>query len=270
MNLPGHASGASRQREWGRRLVQGFILGALLGLAIGQLNLDALVGGLEDDLLIPGMIGAAINVTRGGRLLWWGAGLALSMLLIVSFTPLVAYLVRPLAQADAVTDEPIVILGSDVPAGGDGISSSGQQRALWAFSRLVAGRGDGAVIVLTRPAEGGERWVESVRRQMESLSIRASTYVVGPVTNTHDEAVAVRKLSVERGWDRVTLVTDPIHMKRATATFEKAGLRVTRSPCMERRFDLTTLGTPGDRLKAFRSWFHEAVGYRVYRARGWI
>jgi uncharacterized SAM-binding protein YcdF (DUF218 family) len=88
--------------------------------------------------------------------------------------------------------------------------------------------------------------------------------------NTHDEALAVAKLVHQRGWDRIILVTDSWHMRRAAAVFQKAGVKVICSPCQERLYDLEKLEDPQDRLEAFRDWLHEEVGFEWYRLRGWI
>jgi uncharacterized SAM-binding protein YcdF (DUF218 family) len=68
----------------------------------------------------------------------------------------------------------------------------------------------------------------------------------------------------------VILVTQPWHMRRAAGVFEKAGLKVICTPCVEGHYDLTNLDSPSPRLLAFRDWAHEAIGYQVYRLRGWL
>ena len=73
---------------------------------------------------------------------------------------------------------------------------------------------------------------------------------VGPVSNTHDEAVAVAMLARQRGWGQIILVTHPWHMRRAAAAFEKAGVRVICSPCPERSYDLQIMDGPADRLRS--------------------
>ena len=52
--------------------------------------------------------------------------------------------------------------------------------------------------------------------------------------------------------------------------FEKAGLRVLCSPCREQEYDISSLNSLNTRLRAFRDWAHEAIGYRIYRWRGWL
>ena len=59
-------------------------------------------------------------------------------------------------------------------------------------------------------------------------------------------------------------------MRRAAGVFEKAGLQVLCSPCMEGQYDLSDLRTLSSRLTAFRDWAHEAIGFQVYLWRGWL
>jgi uncharacterized SAM-binding protein YcdF (DUF218 family) len=104
---------------------------------------------------------------------------------------------------------------------------------------------------------------------MQALGLDYPVDEVGPVFNTHDEAVAVAALARQRGWHRVILVTHLWHMRRAAAVFEKAGLPVLCAPCDEAQYDLKALNTSDARLHAFRDWLHEIVGIAVYRLRGW-
>jgi uncharacterized SAM-binding protein YcdF (DUF218 family) len=110
----------------------------------------------------------------------------------------------------------------------------------------------------------------AAREQMRDLGLHFPVEVVGPVRNTHDEAVAVSELARQRGWGQVILVTHPWHMRRAAAAFEKAGVKVICVPCVESQYDLGTFDTAGDRLAAFRFWVHETGGYLWYKLRGWV
>ena len=109
-----------------------------------------------------------------------------------------------------------------------------------------------------------------MEEEMRNLGINAPVEEVGPVSDTHDEAVAVAELAHKRHWNELILVTQSWHMRRAGDLFEKAGIHVLRSPCTEGRYDLKNLTSPGVRLWAFRDWLHETVGYVAYRLRGWV
>jgi uncharacterized SAM-binding protein YcdF (DUF218 family) len=68
----------------------------------------------------------------------------------------------------------------------------------------------------------------------------------------------------------VLLVTDALHSRRASATFEKAGVRVLSSPCADREYELRTLSTDTERQVAFRDRLREWVGSLYYRLGGRI
>lgn len=94
--------------------------------------------------------------------------------------------------------------------------------------------------------------------------------------NTHDEALATRKLADEHGWKRIILVTSAAHMRRAEGVFRRAGLDVI---CFAADFSgMAALKIYGEwqvlpsagALNGFDNWLHEVVGYSVYRWRGWI
>src|SRR5436309_15209082 len=70
--------GAQRSR-W-RRAATGFLLGALLGLAAGELNLDALVHQYEHMVLAFGAVGAVVGLTRARAALWIVDGILVVLL----------------------------------------------------------------------------------------------------------------------------------------------------------------------------------------------
>jgi uncharacterized SAM-binding protein YcdF (DUF218 family) len=93
---------------------------------------------------------------------------------------------------------------------------------------------------------------------------------VGPIRNTHDEALEVARLCRSRGWTRLLVVTSPTHTGRACPTVERQGIAVVCVPAVETRFDLETLDRPLERMTLFGQVLHERVGAWVYRRRGWI
>jgi uncharacterized SAM-binding protein YcdF (DUF218 family) len=119
-------------------------------------------------------------------------------------------------------------------------------------------------------ADAAKRWIESWK------IVPAPTISLGVCSDTRDEAVKTATLARERGWRRVILVTSASHMNRAEAVFRKAGLEVEPAPC---NFLSSVVSEPELRwfhppsyngLEAFFLWFHEFIGSRVYRWRGWI
>jgi uncharacterized SAM-binding protein YcdF (DUF218 family) len=97
---------------------------------------------------------------------------------------------------------------------------------------------------------------------------------LGKCKDTHDEAEKVAALAKQHGWHRILLVTSASHMKRAQAVFQKSsGIEIIAVPCAfqtDHTLDKWLfLPSPGE-LDRFGTWFHEVIGWWVYRARGWI
>ena len=247
----------------------GFILGVLLWVASSELLLRALLVTSWDRLLpVAGVAGALVAMTRARPALWVTGAVVSAGLGVVCYTPLVSALVRGAFEADRLQRvEAVVVLSANI--WDDGTPSSvSQGRLLRGYELLRAGYA--RELVLTRLAPPRPSYEPAVRRQLLALGIEVPVHEVGPVWNTRDEAGAVRQLALDRGWSQVILVTDPMHMRRAAAAFEKSGVRVLRAPSAEGDYDLGSLRGPSDRLQAFRDWAHEAVGYQSYRLRGWI
>ena len=100
--------------------------------------------------------------------------------------------------------------------------------------------------------------------------------MLGLCGNTHDEAVRFRQLQAEQGWHKVILVTSALHLPRSEATFRRAGVEVVPFAA-----DFQVAGVPRNpqdfsvfprqhRFELLSLYFHEWIGWQVYRWRGWI
>jgi uncharacterized SAM-binding protein YcdF (DUF218 family) len=218
--------------------------------------------------LVAGGVGALLGVSRARVALWIAGGIACAGILVVSYTPFITPAVRGLVRADPLEPvEAVVVLSSSIQKDGD-LDTPAQERVLHGYELLR--QGYGRRLVLTQLSPPRKSYVPAVRRQMKQLGLDYEIDEAGPVANTRDEAVAVSRLAQVRGWRRVILVSEPTHMRRAAATFKKAGLTVLCSPCTERGYDLSSPEAPPERLAAFRDWLYEVIGYQMYRLRGWI
>lgn len=257
-----------RAAPW-REAGAGLVLGALTGLGALQL-IRGVVPVIGSDILVPlgGAAGALLAATRARHLLWAAAAVVVAGMAIVGYTPLVNGLIRGLSGSDPLQKAPAVVVLASTLQKDRELSDRSQARLAHGYELL--GQGYAPRLVLTRLAWKPHSYMPTVLRQMRALGLHQPIDEVGPVRNTHDEALAVARLAREQGWGRVILVTHPSHMRRAVAVFEKAGLPVLRSPCVEGEYDTSHLGSFSARLSAFRDWAHEVIGYEVYRRRGWI
>ncbi len=256
------------------QVIQGFTLGVLGGVVAARYNLAAPFPFLESPYFVPmvGVATAALFLTRLRIAVWgvWAAAAALVML--VSYTPVIVgpahALVRrdPLRHADAV-----VALSSDVHQDGS-MDSSASARLGAALDLLRQGYAPTLVITRITPPERSS--LGEAKRQVAMRGLKTPVEEVGPVDNTHDEALRVADLARRRGWKRILLVTSPTHTGRAGAVFGKAlaavGAEVIVRPCVETEYDFWALQKPRHRLLAFRDTFRERLAWIAYRQRGWL
>ncbi|MCC2669256.1 MAG: hypothetical protein K0Q72_1727 [Armatimonadetes bacterium] len=260
-------SGADR---W-RLAASGFILGKLtwhmaLELGIGTLPIP----GEFHQFGVAGFAAALLFQTRLRNLVWVTSGLVCLLLLGVGYSGIIKQPTRSILRADPLRPaDAVVVLSSTIRKSGE-MDTAFQNRVIHGYE--VVGQGFAPRLLVTHlgPSNRNKSYIPAVRRQLDKLGIDFPVQEVGPVWDTHDEAVAVAKLFREKRWKRVIVVSDPTHLRRAGATFEKAGLQVICSPCRSPEFDPASLERAGEKLAACREWFHEVIGYEVYRLRGWL
>ena len=254
-----------------RRAAVGAALGAGLGLLADALRLQSAVsywGPVAPVLVVIVLLAALLWLTRLWAAVAVSFGLAAALWLAVAFTPLTAWMAEGLVRRDPLRDaDAVVVLAS-------GLQPDGEMTAT-AMSRLVhaleiVGQDRTSRLVLTELEPPSRAYAEPARALLRSLGLQADILTVGPVHNTHDEAVRVADVFRARGLASLVLVTSPTHTRRAAATFEKQGLVVISSPAVETRFDLETLEVSDDRVQAFGTLLHERIGLLVYRLRGQI
>jgi len=250
------------------RFGRGFVLGALAGTLMWVLNLNVVISYFQHLVPVMGMIGGLIGLTRWRKILWIVNAILIGMLLVISYTPMARWMVQRLDRQDEIENsDAVVVLASGYFENGV-IAARSQDRVLHGLELLHAGYAPR--LVLTRPTVIVGDWPAMVEDEMHQLGEDYPVDVVGPVRDTHDEAVVVAKLAHERGWKRMILVTHAWHMKRAAALFEKQDVKVICAPCMDSSFNERDVQTPGDRINAFGVWLHEEIGFAAYRFRGWV
>lgn len=249
----------------------GLAVGAVGGLLALDLSLLSLVSYWDDrSFLLPTMaaLGAVLWMTPL-RPVFGALVAALAVLwLVVAYTPITEFMAHGLVRRDEVqAADAVFVFASGIQLDGD--PSPGAMSRLLRGVELVA-EGRAPVLVVSNLPAPYPPYNAIVRNWVSRFAPQAEILTVGPIGNTHDEAVAVAALFRERGFSRLLAVTSPTHTRRAAAALEKQGVRVVCVPAIETTFDLERLDRPDDRREAFGPIVHERVGLFVYRRRGWI
>lgn len=240
--------------------------------------------GLQRVAGVPGLDGAWAAAVAGAALGHWRpavpralGGAVATLLFVVGYTPLAPALFRGIVRRD-VSDgarpavDAVAVLSADVLS--DGLVARN------GIDRLLAGaewarRLDRPLVLsaIRDPGQPRTASSEADQRRLAALAGVAAVYVVDSVHVTRDEAVREAALARRMGWRRLLVVTSPSHSRRACAAYERAGLLVTCAPSPARGYALGgayPLDGASERVGAFRDWLYEALGWRSYRARGWV
>jgi uncharacterized SAM-binding protein YcdF (DUF218 family) len=224
-------------------------------------------------LLWAAGVGALLGFTPLKRLLWVYAGLVMTLLLVIGFTPLIVGPVRSWIRRDVVALPPpdaVMVLSGGVSAD-TLLDPEATDRLLAALA--LARQWRRPLVISTEVERQGDEVVTSTADQHRLISLAGDSIVVftvDSVHDTHDEAVAMAALAARHGWRSAAVVTAPMHSRRACAAFEHAGLLVACLPAESRDVNLSTLHGADTRLAAFGQWVYERLGWIEYRWRGWI
>jgi uncharacterized SAM-binding protein YcdF (DUF218 family) len=206
------------------------------------------------------------SATRWLHLLLAAYGLSV---LLIFYSPLTDYIVRPLwVTADLKSAPAIVVLTAYVSP--DGVLNESAMRRVHTASRLYRD-GLSPLIIISggNPARAADRQPADFMAQFaRELGVPAAAILLEKASeDTHASAVNVSALCRQRGIDRVLLVTDAIHMRRAVGAFRAQRLAVSPFPA-----DPWALHweTPDIRLRRFWGAIHEYGGLLYYWWKGWI
>jgi uncharacterized SAM-binding protein YcdF (DUF218 family) len=244
-------------------------------LVIGALGIPAVLGlGAVGDLPWIALFGAALGALRLLGLIWFLLGVGVMALLAVSFFPLLDNRIDGMVRADDPVRsrvDAVVVLSASLTSEGR-LGRVAQERLnSGMLLRPELGTRHLVLTKVLRPDRAQMAAAEAHQRQLVArLDPAAELHLVGPTSDTHDEALATETLARNMGWKRVAVVTSALHSRRACATFEARGLQVMCRPSEPRRLGLSLRRAPEDRLEAFREWLYEVAGTVVYRRRGWL
>ena len=216
------------------------------------------------------------------RILWLTLGV-----ILVCGSPLAAELfLRHEQQYLPVTVEltskadAIVLLGGTVrlPIEPRVSSEIGGNRLLHAFRLYKANKAK--LIIVSGGNVFSQRRVKSeafyTAEILQEWGVRGEDILVeGESRNTHDNAIATKRLMDSRQIDKILLVTSGFHMPRALATFRTAGIDAIPTPSSysivnySRPPILNWIPSLGN-LGKMQAVIREKLGILVYRYRGWI
>jgi uncharacterized SAM-binding protein YcdF (DUF218 family) len=222
-------------------------------------------------VLALAVAGALLGLARFDKLLVFATAAGLSLWLLVALTPLTEWMGEDLVRRDPPQKaDAVFVLASGLQQDGE-LSSVAMSRLLGGLELL--GEGFAPRLVLSELPLPYPRYRQAAGDLMSSLGMSHEILVVGPVLNTHEEAVAVGALARAAGFERLLVVTSPSHSLRASLALEAEGVNVISVPSVETTFDYENLGAEvhgDDRVRAFGALIHERVGLLYYRYKGWI
>ena len=160
-------------------------------------------------LIWAAVVGAILGMTPVRRLLWPLAGLVMTLLLVIGFTPLIVGPVRRWPRRDLIAPPPpdaIVVMSGRVSVDGH-LNPPAADRLL---SGLVLVEQWHRPLVISTVRAVGAPAVTSTADQRWLIGLAGDSvqvFTVDSVHSTHDEALAVARLAQRQGWQSVALVT---------------------------------------------------------------
>jgi uncharacterized SAM-binding protein YcdF (DUF218 family) len=146
------------------------------------------------------------------------------------------------------------------------------------FTASLYQQGKAPVVLLSGGGRAGRDTDAAMAREiLEVMGVPAAATVLEERSrNTRDNAVYSAAIVRERGWQDVLLVTSALHMRRASALFEKQGVNAIPAPTdhrlrgsakgLSRNSFVPTLAGLTDTHYAM----HELAGYLAYGWLGWL
>ena len=175
-------------------------MGGFVSLLIKELDFYSIVSYWDDR--IPWVV----LITVVGALMWmtplrWVVNTAASVLgclwLVVVFTPFCPSLARNLPRRDAPESaDAVYVLGSKIQGDGE-LTTEAMSRLLHGLELIGQGFAPRLIVPELHPPI--PPYSRPARRLMKNLGISKDLLTIGPVHNTHDEALAVASLFEEKG-----------------------------------------------------------------------
>lgn len=219
------------------------------------------------------LIGAMIAPGKFGIALWVAIIFLTITTMVVTYTPVVRVPALHFVRADKDNQpvDAVVVLSGAMTE--EGLISSEVLMRLTSGIAEARRRGARAVALSILDEESGRGRTTSEGDQirlLKGLAPDLEVLFVRGVQSSHDEALQFVALGRTHRWQRVALVTSPLHTRRACRTFEVAGLPVSCVPADARQYSVRLLGSAHARLNVFRDLMYETLATMLYSIRGWV
>lgn len=257
-----------------RRIIEGGAIGIALWCML--LAFQLLPGKAADTtgVLIFGLGGIVIRLSRIGNVLLATFALGAGIVLVVTQTPLADAVASRWVRSDALPDSgvaAVVVLSAAVNPNNT-ISSEALDHLITGLELIGAGKAP--IIVTTTVRQlfpGGAVSSETDQSRIVALFGQQVRWIrTPPGRSTRDEAVNVANLLLPTGRTGIAVVASPMHTRRACSAFELVGFVVTCVPARLRSAGGVSPASPRDRLLVFGNWVYEVAGTAKYRMRGWV
>jgi len=186
----------------------------------------------------------------------------------------------PAAAQDMPRAEAIVVLGGGVsPTAPPRVEPNLNYAAdrLWYGAQLYrAGKAPLVIVTGGNPyAVANGSAAQAQAGLLTQWGVPPGAIVARDSLTTYTDALVVQQVMQQRGLERILLVTSALHMPRAFATFDAAGIDAYTAPTDFEVVDVPSVGQYAWLPDNNAFWgsgraLHEYVGMLYYRLRGWM
>ncbi len=199
------------------------------------------------------------------NLLLW---LIFLLILLICFTPLNEYLLRPLKIAEDLQQaEVIVVMGGGIDRGRF-LTWPSSQRLLRGAQLYFAGWAPKILFVGGDPSKLGIPEALVLAQEARKLKIPEQDILLEKnAAHTHEQVLEIKEMAAKNKWQNLIIVTSYINMKRTLLAFENLGCKVYPAPAYPyEKYARNSLV----RLQVFTQLVREYAAIVYYKARGWI
>jgi uncharacterized SAM-binding protein YcdF (DUF218 family) len=194
--------------------------------------------------------------------------LAFLLVLVIAFTPLTRYMLKPLEVKEDIRKADVIVVLSGGIDKGRFLSQASWQRMVRGVQLYLEGKAKKILFSGGIPKKIGVAEAAVMAQEAKRLHIPAEDILVEKRSQTtHEKAVEVKKITEALRWKNLILVTSYCKMKRSLMAFEYVGFKVY--PAAADPYE-KYLDDPLGRLSLFKELIHEYVGIIYYKSRGWI